>query len=61
MKTTIRNDALYLSLDISNVYLISKIDAKAAEISKIEDCEFCTWASYFIMNYKKKNCYKYVF
>ena len=23
-----------------------------AEISKKEDCEFCTWATYFIMNYK---------
>ena len=25
---------------------------ETAEISKKEDCEFCTWATYKIMNYK---------
>ena len=51
MKTTIRSDALYLFLKVFYVYL-SKIYTETAEISKKEDCEFCAWASHFIMNYK---------
>ena len=31
---------------------LSKIYTETAEISKKEDCEFCAWASHFIMNYK---------
>ena len=50
MKTTIISDALYLLLEVFNLYL-SKIDAETAEISPTEDCDFSTWASYFIMNY----------
>ena len=42
---------MYLFLKVFYVYL-SKIYTETAEISKKEDCEFCAWASHFIMNYK---------
>ena len=42
---------IYLFLKVFNLYL-SKIYTKTAEISKQVNCDFCTWASYFIMNYK---------
>ena len=51
MKTTITSDALYLFLRVFYIYL-SKIYTETAGISKKEDCEFCAWASHFIMNYK---------
>ena len=35
----------FLCLFEENVY-------RNAEISKTEDCEFCTWATYFIINYQ---------
>ena len=38
-------------LKVFYVYL-SKIYTETTEISKKEDCEFCAWASHFIMNYK---------
>ena len=41
----------FLFLKVFYVYL-SKIYTETAEIFKIEDCEFCAWASHFIMNYK---------
>ena len=34
------------------MFHLSKIYTETAEISKNEDCEFCAWASHFIMNYK---------
>ena len=46
-----RSDALYLFLKFFYVYL-SKIYTETAEISNKEDCEFCAWASHFIMNDK---------
>ena len=46
-----KSDALYLFLKVFYVYL-SKIYTETTEISKQEDCEFCAWASHFIMNYK---------
>ena len=54
--TTIRSDALHLFLKVFYVYL-SKMYTETAEISKKEDCEFCTyifctWATYKILNYK---------
>ena len=42
-------------LKVFYVYL-SKIYTETAEISKKEDCEFCAWASHFIMNYKVMLC-----
>ena len=51
IKTTIRSDALHLLLKVFYVYL-SKMYTETAEISKKEDCEFCTWATYKIINYK---------
>ena len=48
MKTTIISDALYLLLEVFNLYL-SKIDAETAEISPIEDCDFSTWASRILL------------
>ena len=31
---------------------MSKIYTETAEKRRKEDCEFCVWASHFIMNYK---------
>ena len=51
IKTTIRSDALHLYLKVFYVNL-SKIYTETATIFKKENCEFYTWATYFIMNYK---------
>ena len=42
-----------------STFIWVKFNTETAEISKKEDCEFCTWASYFIMNYKMS--VKYMF
>lgn len=50
MKTNIRNDALYLSLDALNV-CVSKIDAEQQKYINKKKTEFCMWASHFIMKH----------